>query len=208
MISKINVYNDKYYYKKIEYNENTVDVLINKLGKKRKVILYCENIFIKKYIYLGNKVEKYIEEKINEDFTNKNNLLFHYELDKENKVIYLYSLRNDKFRILYEDAIELSIEPIQFKVKNLIVKKYRGNKDFLIIYKVKNLYNVLTIENCLITDLIMNKSFSELEGYINDKRRKDTILVVDKYIKESEEIKDIEIDYFINLGVGTDEDIC
>ncbi|WP_066893100.1 hypothetical protein [Clostridium nigeriense] len=208
MISKINVYNDKYYYKKIEYNENTVDVLINKLGKKRKVILYCENIFIKKYIYLGNKVEKYIEEKINEDFTNKNNLLFHYELDKENKVIYLYSLRNDKFRILYEDAIELSIEPIQFKVKNLIVKKYRGNKDFLIIYKVKNLYNVLTIENCLITDLIMNKSFSELEGYINDKRRKDTILVVDKYIKESKEIKDIEIDYFINLGVGTDEDIC
>lgn len=207
MISKIHVYNDKYYYRNKEYNYNTLENLIKKLRKKRKIILYCEDIFIKKYNYPDIKIEKYIDDKINESFKNKSNFLFHYEIDKDNKSIYLYSLRNDKFKKLYSDALELSIEPIQFKVKNSIVKKYNKNKNIFIIYKIKKIYNLLFIENSLIIDSISNEKFSEITLYVRNNINKGSFLVVDKYIKEDTDIENIEINYLINLGVKY-EDIC
>ncbi|MBD7916588.1 hypothetical protein H9660_15760, partial [Clostridium sp. Sa3CUN1] len=102
MISKINVYDEKYYHKKEEYNKRTLVNLLNILKKKRKIVLYSEKIFVKSYEYIGNKFETYVQEKITEDFSNKDNILFHYEVDKKNKLIYLYSLRNDNFKDIYK----------------------------------------------------------------------------------------------------------
>ena len=89
MISNIIVYNNIYFYKDVEYDNNNLDILLNKISKKRNITLYAQNILIKKYKYYGNNIEKYIDSKITEDFTNKENLLFHYEIDKDNMFSYL-----------------------------------------------------------------------------------------------------------------------
>lgn len=199
IISKIHVYSDKYYYKNVEYSEETLDILIKNLRKKRKILLYSETIFIKKYNYPDIKIEKYMDDKINEDFKNKDNFLFHYEINKEDKSIYLYSLRNNKIKYLYRNAMELSIEPIQFKIKDRIVKKYSKNKKNFIIYKIEKVYSLLVIENTLIIDSISSEDFNEIKAYIHKNKNAQSVLVADKYIVED---KDIKIDHIVDLGVG------
>ena len=70
MISNIMVCNGKYLYKGIEYNNNDLNILLNKLSKKRRIILCSQGIFIKKYNFWQN-IDKYIDNKILEDFNNK-----------------------------------------------------------------------------------------------------------------------------------------
>lgn len=197
--NKIHVYSDKYYYKNVEYNKETLDILIKNLRKKRNIILYCETIFIKKYSYPEIKIEKYMDHKIYEDFKNKENFLFHYEVNKEDRSIYLYSLRNNKIKFLYRDAMELSIEPIQFKIKDSIVKKYSKNKNIFIIYEIEKVYSLLNIENTIIIDSISSEDFNEIKTYIQKNKNDKSILIADKYIAEDTGIK---IDHIVDLGVG------
>lgn len=197
--NKIHVYSDKYYYRNVEYTKETLDILIKNLRKRRKIILYCETIFIKKYSYPEIKIEKYMDHKIYEDFKNKENFLFHYEVNKEDKSIYLYSLRSNRVKYLYKNAMELSIEPIQFKIKDRIVKKYSKNKNIFIIYKIEKIYNLLIIENTLIIDSINSEDISEIKTYINKNKNSRSILIADKYIVED---KGIKIDHIVDLGVG------
>lgn len=207
MISKINIYDDKYYYKKIEYNKNTLDNLLSILKNKRKITLYTEDIFIKKYRYLGNKADKYVEQKINEDFSNKNNILFHYEIDKKNNNIYLYSLRNDNFKQIYNGAKELSIEPIQFKIRSKVVKRLGKDKNILILYKTNNSNVVIHVKKTFIIDLMISKNFEDVKNYIEEKRKDNVVLVVDEKIKDLKELQNINSNHFINLGASKYENI-
>lgn len=205
MISNIVVYNKKYLYKGIEYDNKDLVFLLNKLSKKRKITLCSHNILIKKYHYSGNKIDKYIDNKISEDFTNKHNLLFHYETDKENKSIYLYSIRNDNIKRLYDNASELIIEPIQFRVKNFAVKKMKRCCNILIVFKIKDINHLIKVENGLIIDAIISKEFNEIEDYIADIKNKDYEILIDKNIKDT---NSIAFDYSLDLGVDTYEKIC
>lgn len=199
------VYNENYFYKGIEYDNNNLSILLNKLGKKRKIILCSQSILIKKYNYCGSNIDKYIDNKISEDFNNKNNLLFHYEVDKENKAVYLYSIRNDNIKSLYDNTSELVIELVQFKVKNFVVKKIKKCGNILIFFKVKDLNYLIKVGNGLINDAIINEDINEIEEYISEIKDKKYTLVKDKNIKE---IANIVFDYSLDLGVDTYEKIC
>lgn len=207
MISKVNIYNDKYYYKREEYDKWTLATLLNILKKKRKIILYSENIFIKSYKYIGSRVDNYVEEKIAEEFSNKDNILFHYEVDKKNKLIYLYSLRNDNFKEIYDEAEELSIEPIQFKVRDIILRRLGRNKNILVFYKIKNISTVIFIRKKFITEIIMSEEIKDIKKFIIEKRNDGDILVFNKEVNDLEEFKDIKINHFINLGVNKHENV-
>ncbi len=207
MISKINVYDEKYYHKKEEYNKRTLVNLLNILKKKRKIVLYSEKIFVKSYEYIGNKFETYVQEKITEDFSNKDNILFHYEVDKKNKLIYLYSLRNDNFKDIYKDAIEFTIEPIQFKIRNKIIKKLGKNKNILVFYRIDNVNNVIYIRKSFIAGMIISKNIEEIKSFIIEKREDEDILVFSKETNSFKEFEDIKIDYFIDLGVNKYENL-
>lgn len=207
MISKVIVYNDKYYHKKEEYDKRTLVNLLNILKKKRKIILYSENIFIKSYKYIGSKVDTYVEEKISEEFSDKDNILFHYDVDKKNKLIYLYSLRNDNFKEIYDEAEELIIEPIEFKIRNIILRRLGRNKNILVFYKIENISVVIFIRKTFISELIMSEEIQDIKKIIIEKRKDGDVLVFDKEIRNLEEFKDIKIDYFINLGVNKYENV-
>lgn len=205
MISNIAVYNEKYLYKGIKYENNSIDILLSKISKKRRIILCSHSILIKKYNYKGNNIDRFIDNKISEDFSNRENLLFHYEIDKNKKDIYLYSIRNDNIKKLYIDAKELVIEPIQFKVKKYLKNKIKGFGKFIIFYKVNKLSHLVKVQNDLITDTIISEDINEIINYFIKAKDNNYIFIKDKNI---EEINGINFHYVLDLGVDAFEKIC
>jgi hypothetical protein len=205
MSNNIEIYKDKLYFKNIEYDYNTFNLLLNNINKKIRITISSEKIFIKKYSYPEGKIriEKYIDNKISEDFSDKANLLFHYEVEKNKRYIYLYSMRIDRINNLFHCAKELIVEPVQFKVKNKVLKKLRKHKLILVHYKTKELNHLINIENNFIVDSLITESFEEVNTYINE--RSDHVLVVDKNLRD---IKIEDINYYFDLGVDTHEKIC
>ncbi|MDU5105663.1 hypothetical protein, partial [Clostridium sp.] len=131
MISSIVVCRQRYYYKGIGYSKSDITSLLKKISKNRRIILCPESILIKKYNYSSKNIDKFIDNKIYEDFTNKDNLLFHYEIDKEYKNVYLYSIRNN-IRELCETAKDLRVEVLEFKIKAFVKNKLKNINDIII----------------------------------------------------------------------------
>lgn len=207
MISNIEIYDDKLYFKNIEYDYNTFKTLLETIDKKRRITIYSEKIFIKKYRYPEEKIkiDKYIDNKVTEDFSDKSNLLFHHEIEKNKRYIYVYSIRNDNIKMLFQGAKDLIIEPIQFKVRKNVLKKIRKHKNILVFYKIRRLNHLINLEDGFIIDALITENVEEINKYINERRKSDYILVVDKKLKD---INIEDINYYIDLGVDTYKKIC
>ena len=207
MISNIEVYKDKLYFENIEYDYNTFKTLLETIDKKRRITIYSEKIFIKKYSYPEEKIkiDKYIDNKVTEDFSDKSNLLFHHEIEKNKRYIYVYSIRNDNIKMLFQGAKDLIIEPIQFKVRKNVLKKIRKHKNILVFYKIRRLNHLINLEDGFIIDALITENVEEINKYINERRKSDYILVVDKKLKD---INIEDINYYIDLGVDTYKKIC
>lgn len=207
MISNIEIYKDKLYFKNIEYDYNTFKTLLETIDKKRRITIYSEKIFIKKYRYPEEKIkiDKYIDNKVTEDFSDKSNLLFHHEIERNKRYIYVYSIRNDNIKMLFEGAKDLIIEPIQFKVRKSVLKKIRKHKNILVFYKIRRLNHLINLEDGFIIDALITENIEEINKYIDERRKSDYILVVDKKLKD---INMEDINYYIDLGVDTYKKIC
>lgn len=207
MISNIEIYDDKLYFKNIEYDYNTFKTLLETIDKKRRITIYSEKIFIKKYRYPEEKIkiDKYIDNKVTEDFSDKSNLLFHHEIEKNKRYIYVYSIRNDNIKMLFQGAKDLIIEPIQFKVRKNVLKKIRKHKNILVFYKIRRLNHLINLEDGFIIDALITENIEEINKYIDERRKSDYILVVDKKLKD---INMEDINYYIDLGVDTYKKIC
>ena len=207
MISNIEVYKDKLYFENIEYDYNTFKTLLETIDKKRRITIYSEKIFIKKYRYPEEKIkiDKYIDNKVTEDFSDKSNLLFHHEIEKNKRYIYVYSIRNDNIKMLFQGAKDLIIEPIQFKVRKNVLKKIRKHKNILVFYKIRRLNHLINLEDGVIIDALITENIEEINKYINERRKSDYRLVVDKKLKD---INIEYINYYIDLGVDTYKKIC
>ena len=207
MISNIEIYDDKLYFKNIEYDYNTFKTLLETIDKKRRITIYSEKIFIKKYRYPEEKIkiDKYIDNKVTEDFSDKSNLLFHHEIERNKRYIYVYSIRNDNIKMLFQGAKDLIIEPIQFKVRKNVLKKIRKHKNILVFYKIRRLNHLINLEDGFIIDALITENIEEINKYINERRKSDYILVVDKKLKD---INIEDINYYLDLGVDTYKKIC
>ena len=64
MESIIGINKDKYIFKGKEYNIFNIRDLLSKLNKNRRIIIFNENIFIKKYKIGEKDLEKFINEKL------------------------------------------------------------------------------------------------------------------------------------------------
>lgn len=204
MISSIVVCRQRYYYKGIGYSKSDITSLLKKISKNRRIILCPESILIKKYNYSSKNIDKFIDNKIYEDFTNKDNLLFHYEIDKEYKNVYLYSIRNN-IRELCETAKDLRVEVLEFKIKAFVKNKLKNINDIIIIYKFNNINYLLKISNNIIVDIISTIDISCIKNYLSEEKNKKIILVKDKEYKD---IDNIYFHYSIDLGVDTYEKVC
>ncbi len=204
MISNIVVYRQKYYYKGIEFSKSDITSLLTKISKNRRIILCSENILIKKYKCSTKSIDKFISNKIFEDFSNRDNLLFHFEIDKENKRVYLYSIRNN-IRDLYETAKDLRVELLEFKIRTFVKSKLKNIKEMLVLYRFKEINYLLKIYNDLIVDIISTIDISEVKEYLSEEENENIVLVKDENYKE---LEDIYFNYAIDLGVDVYEKIC
>ena len=204
LINSIIVYRQRYYYKGIRYSRADIKSLLNKISKNRRIILCPESILIKKYNYSSKSVDKFIDNKIYEDFENKDNLLFHYEVDKEYKNVYLYSIRNN-IRELCETAKDLRIEVLEFKIKDFVKSKMKNIKDIIILYKFNNVSYLLKISNSIIVDIITTIDTNDIKNYLSQVNNEKIVLVKDK---EYIDVDNISVNYSIDLGVDTYENIC
>lgn len=184
-----------YLYKGNEYNNFNIDTLIKKLGRKRNIIILSEQLFIKKYnIEEKTNIEKFIDNKILEDFSDKDDLLFHYEYVKKYNCVYLYSIRCIGLNRLYSNIESLTVKPIQFFIKDLILKTKNKFKSFIAVYKLKELYYVVDInEEIIINSYILNKE-EEVKKLIKETNK---TIVMDNNLKELDLIKE---KVYINIG--------
>ena len=183
MISNIGIYKDTYIYKGDEYNRNNYSELLDNISKKRRIIFLSQILLIKKYgFYSSNAgIGDFIEKKINEDFSDKDNFLFSHEYNKKDNIVYLYSIRNNNLISLTNDAAELTIEPIQFYIKNKVIKKIKNSKDSNILFKINNIFHVLSLEKGYIINSVIANNEDEVFktiSLIDDNK----LLIIDKSI--------------------------
>lgn len=183
MISNIGIYEDNYIYKGNEYNRNNYCELLDNISKKRRIIFLSQLLLIKKYgLSSSNKdIGNFIEKKINEDFSDKDNFLFNYEYNKKGNFVYLYSIRNNNLISLTNNSTELTIEPIQFYIKNKVIRKIKNSKDSNILFKVNNIFHILSLEKGYIINSVIANNEDEVcktISLINN----DKLLIIDKSV--------------------------
>lgn len=183
MKNSINILEDKFYYKGKEYTEDEIRKVLKNTESKMRLNIISSNLFIKKYDLFNNKnYEKFIEEKINLDFHEKNDFLFHYEILRKQNNIYLYAIRSDKFKFIYKNYKEIDLIPIQFTIIKYISKKYKKIQNLSVIYKFNNKYDLINVKNKLIEDFISFDSIDNMKLYI-EKNIENNFIIIDKNLE-------------------------
>lgn len=138
------VFKDKYIHKGKEYILSSH--LKKKLTKifKREIFIMDEDIFIKAYNYNEKNIEDFIEEKIQKDFIDNKELLYHYEEDKKNNKVYLYALRGRKIENIINSKVK--IIPIAFLIKDIVIKNKKCN-NFIAILEINEDFYVIFVED-------------------------------------------------------------
>lgn len=180
------VFKDKYIHKGKEYF--FLSELKKKLTKifRREIFMMDEDIFIKTYNYDGKNIEGFIEEKIQKDFIDNKELLYHYEEDKKSNKVHLYALRGRKIENIINSNVKIT--PIVFLIKDIIIKNTKCNSFIAIVYINKKNYIVFVEEKNLIKYEVLN-NIIEVEKILENNTNKKIFLDINNEnlkIKNSE----------------------
>lgn len=159
------VFRDRYVHKGKEYFSSSE--LRKKLNNflKREIFIMDEDIFIKIYNYNEKNIEEFIREKIQKDFINNKELLYHYEENKKNNKVYLYALRLGKIENIISSKIK--VRPIIFLIKEIIIKNSKCDSFIGIVNINKKSYIIFVEEKNLIKYEITN-DIKKIEGILEN----------------------------------------
>ena len=153
---------NKYIYNGKLYDDISIKRVISK-----EIELYVmeEDLLIKTYDEIKNDKEDIVYEIINEEYGSEKSALMHYEYDKKRKKLFLYSIGNgERIQFLCEDLNEVIILPIQFYIRDIVIKKIKKIFNYIVLIEIKEVVYYLEIKNKLIVNsLIKNK-----EDFTND----------------------------------------
>ena len=191
---------NKYIYNGKLYDDISIKRVISK-----EIELYVmeEDLLIKTYDEIKNDKEDIVYEIINEEYVSEKSALLHYEYDKKRKKLFLYSIGNgERIQFLCEDLNEVIILPIQFYIRDIVIKKIKKIFNYIVLIEIKEVVYYLEIKNKLIVNsLIKNK-----EDFTNDFKfneiKKEIPLIIDKsldYLIPKEADYKIEI---VQLNIG------
>ena len=181
---------NKYIYNGKLYDDISIKRVISK-----EIELYVmeEDLLIKTYDEIKNDKEDIVYEIINEE----------YGSEKSAKKLFLYSIGNgERIQFLCEDLNEVIILPIQFYIRDIVIKKIKKIFNYIVLIEIKEVVYYLEIKNKLIVNsLIKNK-----EDFTNDFKfneiKKEIPLIIDKsldYLIPKEADYKIEI---VQLNIG------
>ena len=149
---------NKYIYNGKLYDDISIKRVISK-----EIELYVmeEDLLIKTYDEIKNDKEDIVYEIINEEYGSEKSALMHYEYDKKRKKLFLYSIGNgERIQFLCEDLNEVIILPIQFYIRDIVIKKIKKIFNYIVLIEIKEVVYYLEIKNKLIVNsLIKNKEY-------------------------------------------------
>lgn len=152
----------------IIYNNDVyddLDILIDKLGDKRKIIIFDKDILVKIYEF-KNKPKNLLQEvnnKIHEDIPLQDDILIHYEYNNRNKKLIIYYMSGGVvIDRLSSDAKKLEVVPIQFIIKEFAEKSLKKKSKYTAIVKIKNKIYMIKVNQNYITESYITVEFNEI----------------------------------------------
>lgn len=157
------VFNEKEYY------FNDLENISKVLKTNIKIILLEEELYSKHFNekIKKNKLKKFIEEKINNEFPESRDILYNYEQSKDHSITAIYSLRGGKrINEISKKVKNLEVKPIQYIIQECI-ERILGNKitNSKILVKFNNYYYYISFQKGLFyygfaenkSDIIINR---------------------------------------------------
>ena len=163
---KILLKQHSYSYANNEYDFYSLSDIINFYNSKMKIIILEEPLFIRLF-QINKEVKKiadFIEEKIKNVFPQNGDILYDYEVEKQEKLLAIYSIKGKKkIEKIILDAKEVKIIPIQFFMREVIVKRMKNKKlTCSVIFQINKSYYFIYIKNGLITDNYIGCNIDEI----------------------------------------------
>ncbi len=111
-----------------EYDFDKINEIIHLLKSNVKMIILEEDLYVKQFNsnINRNKIYEFIDYKINNDFPQNGDILYSFE--KNNSIIAIYSIMGAKrIEKLSERAKNIEVKPIQFVIKDVMMKILKNN---------------------------------------------------------------------------------
>jgi len=111
-----------------EYDFDKVNEMNNLLKSNLKIIILEEELYVKQFKseIKRNKIYDFIDYKISNDFPQNGDIL--YDFEKNNNIIAIYYIKGAKrIEKISEIAKNIEVKPIQFIVKDIMVKILKTN---------------------------------------------------------------------------------
>lgn len=208
----IGVEKNGYVHKGELYGYTEYMKLNEKLGANREVIIMAEPLLVKVYDFenIKNSLEKFVEDVIIKDFSVGDDLLFHYEYIKRINKLYIYSIKKgDVVEKVTCGTKNISVVPIQFKIKEFINNKLKRCRNFISIIKLRDMYYLINVENGFIINGLVNEEidniFYELPKYI--KINKEIIFDISIDLNDKKGIEELKEIHYLKIGEGINEQL-
>lgn len=158
-----------------------------------KIIILEEELYARQFVnnIEGNKISKFVEYKINNDFMQNGDIL--YDFQKDNNIIAIYYIKGAKrIEKLSEAADELEVKPMQFIAKE-VMETALNNENFTcsLLIKFLECFYYMTFKNGLF-----------YSGCVS----KEADIISSKIIKNNE-LKEIYIDYNVEENLFVSKEI-
>ena len=185
---------DDFIFKNKLYDEIAIKSVVK---KEMDLIIFEENILIKKFENIKKANESVVEKIVREEFGHENDILIHYEHDKKRKKLYLYSMGNGrKVKNIVNKVKVLRIKPIQFYIKTIVERKIKNLRNYIIIIKLREvIYSLYIEENFIVESFMKNKNDFILSYELNDLKNGSVVIMS----KEIEDIIPEEIKYRLHI---------
>ncbi|WP_026886468.1 hypothetical protein [Clostridium beijerinckii] len=171
---------DYYTYDGKKYDFNEFREVSGLLSSKIKVIILQEELFVS---HFENSVRRhelcnFVDSKIRNDFPQNGDIL--YDFEKKRNIISIYSIKGSKrVEKIVEKAINIEIKPIQFVIRDVLMKMVKDNdRNFRALIKYDTYYYYVSFRNG-----------SYYDGFISENK-----CVVEKNLLKKDNLEEIYVD--------------
>lgn len=201
----VSVEKNGYIHEGFHYDYKECGKLIKKLGTNREIVILEESLLVKVYDFeiSKNSIEKFVDNIITKDFTTNQDLLFHYDFIKAVNKVYVYSIKKGLVvEKIINGAKNISILPIQFKIKKIINIKLKKYKNFISITKIKDSYYLINVEENFIINGVVNENIDKVLKEFFKYNKVDKAIIFDKSIELDleDKLQDIKEIKYLKIG--------
>ncbi|MBW6410932.1 hypothetical protein [Clostridium weizhouense] len=164
--SVLTINKQSFIYKRKEYLFNEFRDVKNLLSKNREFIIMEEELYARHFneSIRGKHIYEFIETKLNNEFHKNDDILYHYEYDKNRKIVSIYSIKGGKrLEILSEEANNILIKPIQFILKDIMIELFKEkdlNLKFIIL--IDEIYYYISLKQGKVYETFVEKEIQPL----------------------------------------------